>query len=184
MTKPPERIVRATRNGRTVKVPKPVLIVDSREKTDFKWRFGRFAKWFAGVEVASLKAGDYSIGGYEDQIVVERKSATDAVQCTAPSQARARFISNCERLSSICRAAVVVETGFARLHRPVCPTAMHPNAVIGTLLALQSRFNVPIIFAGSRPLAEEWAAHFLTKSFVHLWLRENGHGDHFVDGDV
>ncbi|HVY61894.1 MAG TPA: ERCC4 domain-containing protein [Planctomycetota bacterium] len=165
-------------------VPKPILVVDSREPVATRWRFRRFTKWFAGIESGALKAGDYAIGGYEGQIAVERKTATDAVQSTAPSQARERFIASCQRLSKVYRAAVVVEAGYARLHRPVCPTDMHPNAVLGTLLALQCRFNLPFVFAGSRSMAEEWAAHFLSKSFVHLWLRDNGYGEHFVDGDV
>ena len=184
MHAPPPRIIRAIRNGKTVKVPKPVLVVDSRERASHAWPFERFRRWFSGVERRALPFGDYSIAGYERRIVVERKSLEDAVQSVAPSQSRAAFVRRVERLAAVRRPAVVIEGTFDDLHEQNGVTAMHPNAVIGSYLALQARHRVPVIFAGDAALAEEWAAHFLTKSYVHLWLSDHRMGGHFIDGDI
>ena len=88
MLQPPPRIIRVLRGGKTVKVPKPVLVIDTRERPGWAWRFERFLGWFAGVERRALALGDYAIAGYEKRIAVERKSLDDAVKSVAPSQRR------------------------------------------------------------------------------------------------
>jgi hypothetical protein len=38
------------------------------------YSFKSFSKWFAAIERKKLPAGDYSIGGLENRVAVERKS--------------------------------------------------------------------------------------------------------------
>ena len=184
MHQPPPRIIRALRDGKTVKIPKPVLVVDTREREGWAWGFERFLGWFAGIEHRALALGDYAIGGYEKRLAVERKTLDDAVKSVAPSQRREVFIGRAAALGRMRRAAIVIEGTFDELHEQCSVTAMHPNAVIGSYLALQARHRLPVIFAGGRELAEEWAAHFLTRAYVHLWLTDHRLGGHFVDGDI
>jgi ERCC4-type nuclease len=55
--------VLAERGGTQLKTPRPVILVDTREKNPFD--FSRFDGWFAGVEEKPLKLGDYSVAGLE-----------------------------------------------------------------------------------------------------------------------
>jgi ERCC4-type nuclease len=69
--------VLAERGGTQLKVPRPVLLVDTREQNPLDC--SRFVGWFAGTEKKALKLGDYSIAGLEDLCVVERKDLPDLV---------------------------------------------------------------------------------------------------------
>ena len=85
---PPEHPVRVIHAGHTVKVPKPVVVVDTREREGFAYDFARFAQWFAGVERAKLPAGDYSIKGMEGRLAIERKSLADLVNSVIGGRTR------------------------------------------------------------------------------------------------
>ena len=53
----------------------------------------------------------------------------------------------------------------------------HPNAVSGSLDALEAKFGIPIIYASQyKPLAEEKAASWLSKHFTYWYLEQNGFG--------
>ncbi len=57
----PAQPVAAERGGTQLRTPRPVVLVDSRERNPFS--FARFRGWFAGVEKRPLKLGDYSLNG-------------------------------------------------------------------------------------------------------------------------
>jgi endonuclease V-like protein UPF0215 family len=47
-------------------------------------------------------------------------------------------------------------------------TQVHPNAVSGSLDAVEARFGIPVIYTSRyRPLAEEKAASWLSKHFTY-----------------
>src|ERR1035437_6235069 len=71
--------VLAERGGTQLRTPRPTVLVDTREQNPFN--FSRFDGWFAGVEKKALKLGDYSIAGWEELCVVERKDLSDLVAC-------------------------------------------------------------------------------------------------------
>jgi hypothetical protein len=63
-------------------------------------------------------------------------------------------------------------------------TAAHPNAVVGTLDAIEAKFGIPVLYASRvRDLAEERAASWLSKHFTYWWLEEHGHGRVLIDED-
>lgn len=180
---PPPGIVAVRHGGHKVKVPNPVVIVDTREQEGFAYTFDRFGKkWFAGVERAKLDTGDYSVKGLEHEIAIERKSLPDLAGSTIRD--RKRFLDVCRRLSSLKRKAIVIEASLARAKTPYEESGAHPNAVVGTLLAAQERWGIQVIWADSPPLAEEIVAHILSKYYVLRWLEKNKLPAHFVDGDV
>lgn len=184
LVQPPAQPTRATRGSHTVKVPKPTLAIDSRETQGY--RFERFSKWIAGTVTNALEVGDYSIEGMESEIAIERKSFTDAIASVMPP-VRERFLMSCERLSRLRRKAIVIEASLSQLksdYRDISESQAHPNAIVGSYLALQERWNIPVIFGDSFELAEEWVAHVLTKYHTLRWLEENGHGAWFMDGDI
>jgi ERCC4-type nuclease len=179
---PPERPVRVIHGGHSVKVPKPVVVVDSREQDGFAYTFARFPKWFAGVERAKLEAGDYSIKGMEHRLAIERKTLADLVNSAISD--RQRFLGQCRCLGSRDRKVIVIEAGLAQIKSQHPESEAHPNAVVGTLVALQERWGIQVVWCDNAELAEETTAHILSKHYTLQWLADNKFPRHFVDGDV
>jgi len=63
MRKPPAHPTVLRNQGLTIKLPKPVLIIDSMEQKGYT--FKSFQNWFAGIERRKLHFGDYSIAGLD-----------------------------------------------------------------------------------------------------------------------
>ena len=62
---PPSGRLIVKRDGHSItrQIPKPVVLIDTREKLPFD--FGRFPNWIAEEKRQKLKAGDYSVEGME-----------------------------------------------------------------------------------------------------------------------
>lgn len=179
---PPPRPVRVIHDGHTVKVPKPIVVVDTREREGFAYDFARFPKWFAGVERAKLWARDYSIKCMERRMAVERKTLSDLVNSVIGD--RPRFLAQCKRLASLERSAIVIEASLSETKSYYQESGAHPNAVVGTLIALQERWNIQVVWCDNAELAEETTAHILSKYYTLQWLKDNKLPRHFVDGDI
>jgi hypothetical protein len=64
------------------------------------------------------------------------------------------------------------------------PSEVHPNAVCGTLDAIESKFGIPVIYTSTvKDLATERAASWLSKQFTYWWLEQQGHGRVLIDSD-
>ena len=68
MRKPPQKPTSLRPKGISITLPKPTLITDSMEQKPYS--FKSFRKWFSGMERRKLAAGDYSIAGLEEMVVV------------------------------------------------------------------------------------------------------------------
>ncbi|MYM92552.1 ERCC4 domain-containing protein [Duganella vulcania] len=175
-----------TRGGSAItsKVPKPVVLVDTREQMPFD--LARFSNWLSGVKTATLDTGDYSIEGMEHLICLERKSLNDLVG-TLMHQ-RGRFFRQLERMQAFPYRAILVEASYAEVKSPYNFTqdvAAHPNGVSGSLDALEVRFGVPVIYTSTnRALAEEKAASWLSKTYTYWWLESQGLGRILQEGDL
>jgi len=134
-----------------------MIYVDTRERYPYKFA-GR------GVDLArrTLPAGDYAVDLPDGSVaVVERRtlegfssSLTDATLNYAMAE-----------LATLRAAAVVVEGTYSGLLRH----SHTPHGYLPDLTArLQLRYpTVPIVFAESRKLAEEWSFRFLKASLEH-----------------
>jgi hypothetical protein len=61
----------------------------------------------------------------------------------------------------------------------------HPNAVSGTLDAIEARFGIPVLYTSQyRPLAEEKAASWLSKHFTYWYLEKEGLRRVLQEGDL
>jgi len=96
-----------------VKIPKPVLGVDSCE-LQAGYTFERFSNWIAGIEQRRLEDGDYTVQGLEQAVTIERKAAADAVNSVMPPQ-RAKFLERCARMAGYERKAIVIEASYAAM---------------------------------------------------------------------
>lgn len=181
--------LRVMRDGhniiRAARIPKPVVLVDTREQEPFPLH-ANHPNWIGGERCVALKTGDYTVEGMEHLLRLERKSLADLVACTVTY--RERFVAACDRLARFPHKAILIEAtlegikgGFERFG---IPSLVHPNAVCGTLGAIETKFGIPIIFTSMvRDLATERAAGWLSKHFTYWWLEQHGHGRVLIDSD-
>jgi ERCC4-type nuclease len=181
--------LRVMRDGRNVirkeKIPKPVVLVDTREKDPLPLCVNH-PNWIKAERRETLKTGDYSIEGMEGLLALERKSLADLVACTVTY--RQRFLAACQRLAGFTWKAILVEATFEDIKGGIArfdiPSDVHPNSVCGTLDAIEAKFGIPIIYASTvRELSTERAASWLSKHFTYWWLEHNGHGRVLIDAD-
>ena len=184
---PPTGRLIVKRGGHSItrQIPKPIILVDTREKNPFD--FSGLRNWIGGEKSSALKAGDYSIEGMETLLVLERKTLTDLI--TTLIQQRTRFFKQCEKMIKYRWRALLIEASYEEIKSPYdrdeYNTSAHPNAVSGTLDALEARFGIPVIYTSIyRPLAEEKAASWLSKHFTYWYLENNGLGRVLQEGDL
>jgi ERCC4-type nuclease len=134
---------------------RPTILVDTREQTPFV-----FSEDVA-TERATLAAGDYSIAGYTDRIVFERKSLSDLVQCCTFE--RDRFMDQCRRLGEYERAAIVVESTVLDVAAKVYRGATSPRSIIGTVNAVWLDYGVPTFWLGNAQLAARAVERMLVR---------------------
>ena len=56
--------------------------------------------------------------------------------------------------------------------------------MLGSLVAAQERWGLPVHFLGTQPLAEEFVASLLSKWHAYEWLEANGYPRRLIDGDM
>jgi len=171
---------------RTWKIPKPMVLVDTREQ--LPWRLvENHPNWIGAEKRVALKAGDYSVEGMQHLLALERKSMPDAIRSVTAD--RARFIASCARLGQLRWKAIVIEATYEDMKSPYddiggLETDAHPNGVVGTLDAIEAKFGIPILYTSRiGALAAERAASWLSKHFTYWWLEEHGRGRVLIDAD-
>ena len=127
------------------------IAVDTREK--YGWRFaGRPVT----IERRALAGGDYgAIVGGTIVAVVERKTLAHL----ATSLSNGTLAFQMQRLAEAGCCAIVVEGDYPDLFRTQAGRGSWLADMLGRLAVRYP--EVPIIFAGSRKFAEEWAYRFL-----------------------
>ena len=175
------------RDGRAItgKVPKPQVIVDTREQDPFC--FEAHENWIAGAHRGTLRTGDYTCVGMEAIMTMERKSLHDIVGTLMHH--RQRFFAECERMASMPYKCILIEASYEDLKSPYrfpgAEVEAHPNGVCGSLDAVEAKFGIPIIYTSRiRALAQERAASWLSKHFTYWWLETQGKGRVLQEGDL
>jgi ERCC4-type nuclease len=185
-TVPPTKsklIIRRGGRQTTTLVPRPVVVIDTREQAPYT--FDDYSNWIGGVEVRALKTADYSIAGYESVIAVERKTLQDIVGSLM--HGRERFLRELDRLASFRSKCLCIEATRTELKSPYQfaeAVKAHPNGVVGSLDALMAKFGIPIHYGDNRQLSEEFVASWLSKAYTYQWLEENGHGRFLQEDDL
>jgi len=119
-------------------VPPLTVLVDTREQCVPPWPAG------VVVERTTLKEGDYTTPALRTIAVIERKSVCDFASTL--SWHRERFDREVQRLQPYKHKCIVVEGDITTVYRS---SAMHPNAVIGSIASLYARWDVPTLFVGN-----------------------------------
>ena len=162
-----------------------MVLVDTREQQPFAL-CANHPNWIGGERRVALKTGDYTAEGMEGLLALERKNLADLVACTVTY--RKRFLASCERLAKFRWKAILLEASYEDIKRGWdefgIPSEVHPNAVCGTLDAIEAKLGIPIIYTSThRELATERAASWLSKHFTYWWLEQNGFGRVLIDSD-
>lgn len=133
------------------------IVVDSHEQYPYR---------FAGQQVRTVRralpCGDYGLV-LEGRLVaaVERKSIPDLMASLTGGKLRYALAD----LAALPRAVVVVEDRYSRIFKL---ERVRPAVIVDGLAELQVRWpNVPIVYAETRPLAEEWTYRYLAAA--HAW---------------
>jgi ERCC4-type nuclease len=180
------RVIRDGHNIiRSAQIPKPVVLVDTREREPFPLHLNH-PNWIGGERRVALKTGDYTVEGMESLLCLERKSLADLVACTVTY--RRRFLAACSRLARFQWKAILVEATMEDIKGGFevfdIPSEVHPNAVCGLLDAIEAKFGIPVIYTSTaQDLATERAASWLSKHFTYWWLEQQGHGRVLIDTD-
>jgi hypothetical protein len=130
--------------------------VDSRERYPY-----RFAGRPVERERVALPVGDYAVRA-DDALVaaVERKTLEDFVKALVDGSLGFRLAD----LAALPAAAVVVEERYGALLKV---ERVQPGWLLELVARLQVRYpSVPIVFADSRKLAEEWTYRFLAAALA------------------
>jgi len=121
------------------------VIIDTREKKPWD---------FPNSVTAKLDTGDYTIEGYEDVVVIERKGRLSEFANNITDE---RFERELERLSKYKYPFVVLEFDMHDIMmypRGALPpnkwrySRVSPHFILKRMLELQMQFNVPFILAG------------------------------------
>jgi len=126
------------------------IIVDTRER--YAWKFSTQQ---ATTVKEALPVGDYGVKLNDEWIaVVERKSLADLASSLTSGKLEYRLAD----LEQIPRAVVLVEDRYSAVFKL---EHVRPSVVADMLAECQVRHpKVPILFAETRALAQEWAYRF------------------------
>ena len=142
-----------------------VITTDTREQL-----FLDFTK-FRGVSSVrgTLKTGDYSIQGYEDQITFERKSVQDLVGTL--TSGHTRFLREMERMRSFKAKYILIEHTPDILYNYCAKHGWQRkfNTIIQSLLAYACHYQCRVRFCKDR---EDMAEYIVKKA--REFLREQG----------
>ena len=136
-----------------------VIIADTNERRGWS-----FSAQQAEVVKRKLPIGDYAVEDAAGRLVaaVERKSLDDL----AGGLLDGRIRHQAAELAGLPRAAIVVEERYSAVFGL---EFVRPAAVAEAIAELSVRVpTVPIVFAETRKLAQEWAYRFLGAALAHV----------------
>ncbi len=90
--------------------------------------------------------------GMETLLCLERKSLEDLVGTLL--HRRRQFLDECGRILEYPCRAVLVEASYEEINTPYLPplgeyTAGYPNAISGSLDAVEARYGIPVLYTSS-----------------------------------
>jgi len=122
-----------------------IIVVDTREQKPL-WNEGK------NVIRKTLKTGDYSIEGYEDKILIERKSLIDLYGTLG--KGHTRFKKELERALELDYFAIVVDGSYSSCYNKDFDGAYHSKmkgyVVTSILFTIHVKYKIPIFFTNGR----------------------------------
>ena len=139
------------------------IIRDSREKKGCGWNFRASANC-DGMKIQKLETGDYSLEGYEDLVMVERKTMTDLWGSLV--QGRKRFLKEMDRALEYPIRYLIIEGTLKDVQKGIRYSKVTPDYIISMLISLEVRYDVHVIFTDKRTdIAQGYVRKLLAKLF-------------------
>jgi ERCC4-type nuclease len=135
------------------------ILVNTREQRPFS-----FERFQAEIERATLPAGDYSLPGFEDRVVIERKELNDLIACLMNGN-RDRFERELARARHYDLFCVVVEASLEDVSKGRYRSEMKAHAALQSIFTFTVRYRVPFVWAGSRA-GVEYATYSLLEKYL------------------
>ena len=117
-----------------------IIVCDSREHRPFEFSSA------VRVERRALAAGDYSLAGLEDRVVVERKTLGDLLGSI--THGRERFVKELRQLRAFSLAVLMIEADWSTILAGDYRADVAPSAVVGSLMAFSIKYGIVPILAG------------------------------------
>ena len=143
------------------------IIKDTREKAGQGWWYEE-DEYCQGTVQKKVDIGDYTIAGLEDKFSIERKASVAEV---AKNVTEKRFVKELEALNDFPHKLIILEFDWYDIIRypegssiPVSKwksMKIKGNYIMSYLAGIHVEYNIPIIAAGNRYVAEKIA-------YVHL----------------
>lgn len=150
---------------------KYTVIVDTRERGDFRWWFEP-DDFCLGSELHKLDTGDYSLKGLENLVSIERKRNTAEI---AQNLVDDRFFNEMERIKGFKYKAIICEFNmFAVINFPYSSgipsnkikfIKITPQFILSKIAEIQVKYQVPFIFCDNKDYAMKYAQAFFKKIY-------------------
>lgn len=134
---------------------RPCILIDTREQQPLHFSDA------VDVETVTLPTADYSLKGYTDHIVIERKSLPDLWACCGAE--RERFEGELARLRAFPLRGVIVEASIDQVLGTIPRGRVQPATVIRSTIAWSQDFAVPFVWAGNPTNAAAWVEFALCR---------------------
>ena len=139
-----------------------MLVVDTREQRPLF----KPSSW---VVDEKLDQGDYSIRGFEDRVVIERKGLGDLYGSLG--KGRKRFEREIQRIQGYQWWGLLVEGSEKKMYDSIeSYSSLHPNSLYHSLASLEVQTQCHIYYARDRRVGKEWVLSRLTR--LYRYLRE------------
>ena len=147
------------------KYDKFTIIRDSREKTGCGWNFKASANC-DGMVVKKLDTGDYSLAGYEDVVMIERKTIPDL--WGSLGQWRERFMKEMDRALEYPVRYLIIEGTLSDINAGFRYSKLRPEFILASLISLEVKYGIHVIFTNKRKdIARGYVRKLLAKLFQY-----------------
>ena len=157
----------------------PIFIRDTREKKGHGFRWNKSKNWGSMV-TTKLECGDYSIKGYEQDFVIERKGSASELIKNLITVDKERFHRELEILSTCKAAWIICEFDMKDLEKALrfinkgrgwgakVKRKLSMEHVSGAIASINCKYKIPIIFASNNEYAKKLSQKLLLKSIKYL----------------
>ena len=114
--------------------------------------------------------------------MVERKDLSDLVRSFTAD--RPVFVNRLKLMSSYPHRLLVIPVALSQLKSPYPHSAVNPNRIFQSLIALLAGFSVPFLCTETHELGEESVASYLYQVHLYDWLDNNDYGRFLADNDL
>lgn len=144
-----------------------VLVVDTREQAPL------FKKLPKGLILTrdTLTHGDYSIRGFEEMFMIERKQISDLIPYLLKDHLKTR--QKLDRCRDFLFKALVIEATEADILSPQLWSQATPEQIRQAMVGLELRYNMHIYYSKSRADIERWILDRCIK-FYKIMREEGG----------